>query len=396
MTVVGIARQLVDGWQEIARLSDTQADRARRARDASVFCGVLLVAGVVNVAMGVLVYGPSMVTAVAVGITVLIAVALIVALRGHATGSALVLVVVMVVAPVLTIASTGQVSAWVLVAPVCALVLIVMLPLRAAPAVVVGTLGFLVILWLVVLAKGGETVDTAQLLRTQALVTTIIVTVAILGTASMVQADRRSRDQARRAGRANALARRDVLTGLFNRRAEDDLRGRVAGTGGAGELLSVAMIDIDGFKAINDRLGHGVGDTVLVEIAQLLRASSRHADILVRHGGDEFLLVMPAVSAVDAAVMCNRLRTDVEEHVWRPGLVDVDAPTVSIGVADTGERPCWEDVVALADQRLLAAKQAGRNRVVSAPGRGESVPAEGQPLLDQDAAGSRDEGLTAP
>jgi diguanylate cyclase (GGDEF)-like protein len=159
-------------------------------------------------------------------------------------------------------------------------------------------------------------------------------------------------------------AERDPLTGLGNRR---HLARRCAELLPAAEResrpLAVAQLDIDHFKQINDRHGHASGDRVLVTLAQLLRDNTRNRDVLVRHGGEEFVLVMPGMTLDRAAEVCERLRARVAEHVWGEaaavGRIDV---TVSLGLAAA---PPYEvgRLLHLADDALYRAKRAGRNRV---------------------------------
>lgn len=132
---------------------------------------------------------------------------------------------------------------------------------------------------------------------------------------------------------------------------------------GEGEPVAVAMIDVDGFKGVNDRLGHDTGDAVLVEVAQVLTDGSRHADHLLRHGGDEFLLVMPGTTPPEAHAVCERLRRTVHQHAWAAGPGWQPAPTISVGIAAIDASTGWLDAVDRADQQLLLAKAAGRNQV---------------------------------
>jgi diguanylate cyclase (GGDEF)-like protein len=158
-------------------------------------------------------------------------------------------------------------------------------------------------------------------------------------------------------------ADRDWLTGLHNRRylarANDVL------TTGEPLPLSLAVLDLDHFKSVNDRFGHHVGDEVLVRVAGLLDRQVRGGDMVVRTGGEEFTVVMPGAGPEEAAACCERLCRTVAEAPWNdlaPGLT----LTVSIGVAS---HPFCDDIGELqrtADERLYAAKRAGRARVVAA------------------------------
>ncbi|MCE4536377.1 diguanylate cyclase [Pelomonas sp. P7] len=170
----------------------------------------------------------------------------------------------------------------------------------------------------------------------------------------------RLREHARALDRA---AHEDVLTGLHNRRhAEFALPLLVEGARMAGQVISVATLDVDHFKRINDNHGHAVGDAVLQQLAQLLRHRLRSADLLARIGGEEFLAVLVGIAPQQAAEICERLRLAVAEHDWSaitPGLV----VRVSIGIAGGSAPLQAEALLNRADHALYAAKRSGRNRV---------------------------------
>lgn len=164
--------------------------------------------------------------------------------------------------------------------------------------------------------------------------------------------------------RLEYLATRDELTGVLNRRAAMQILGdEIARSKRSGRAFSVAMLDIDKFKLINDQLGHGTGDQVLQQFASVLRTAVRDTDRVSRIGGEEFLLIMPEQqNPQGAALAADRLRRLVEEHVW----AEIDPQllvTVSAGVATfrTVETP--EQLLARADEALYNAKRQGRNRV---------------------------------
>ncbi|WP_374562684.1 diguanylate cyclase [Ideonella sp.] len=166
-----------------------------------------------------------------------------------------------------------------------------------------------------------------------------------------------------RAAEFESESQRDQLTGLGNRRHLDRRMPPVlASAASAVSPLSVALVDLDHFKHINDRFGHAVGDQVLVRIGDLLRAHTRGSDMLVRLGGEEFLIVFTETALPLAQEVSERLRERVQAHDWStiaPGL------TVTLSIGLTSAPPY--DLATLsqsADQALYQAKSAGRNRVL--------------------------------
>ncbi|MFT7721785.1 MAG: GGDEF domain-containing protein [Roseateles sp.] len=159
-------------------------------------------------------------------------------------------------------------------------------------------------------------------------------------------------------------AHEDVLTGLHNRRhAEFALPLLVEGARLAGQVISVAALDVDHFKRINDSHGHAVGDAVLQQLAQLLRHRLRSADLVARVGGEEFMAVLAGIAPAQAAEICERLRLAVAEHDWAattPGL----AVRISVGIAGGLPPQQADTLLRRADQALYAAKRGGRNRVL--------------------------------
>lgn len=158
--------------------------------------------------------------------------------------------------------------------------------------------------------------------------------------------------------------REDALTGVFNRRHLDaQLAAEWERALRFGRPLTVAMVDIDYFKAVNDRFSHAVGDEVLRTVARILRENTRGVDVVARYGGEEFCLVFVESARDEAVGLCDRLRARVADYAWasiRPGL----AVTVSMGVAGLHDGVDAPDaLMAAADARLYTAKHAGRNRV---------------------------------
>ncbi len=163
--------------------------------------------------------------------------------------------------------------------------------------------------------------------------------------------------------RLQELATRDVLTGVSNRRGmEDELQIAVAALARNGQRSGIVLFDIDSFKSVNDRFGHEAGDDVLLAVAEKARANTRSVDRVFRMGGDEFVLLLQAVSDSTPDVVADHLRRDIEASVRSPG----GPVTVSVGTALLSPRESWQEWLARADQALYRAKRRGRNRSVSA------------------------------
>jgi len=144
----------------------------------------------------------------------------------------------------------------------------------------------------------------------------------------------------------NEQATRDWLTGLRNRRYfEETLADHVEAATRYGRELSLVLFDIDGFKQINDTHGHAAGDEALRQFAALLKESARKADIVCRHGGDEFAVILPETGTSDAWIFVERVSQMLEDF-------DGWGITVTAGIADL---PC-ENLVATADADLLSRK----------------------------------------
>lgn len=160
----------------------------------------------------------------------------------------------------------------------------------------------------------------------------------------------------------NRLANTDAITGLLNRRSfEEHLARAVAEADRHERPISVAVIDIDHFKRINDEFGHAVGDRVIAEVGHRLSAAARGHEIIARIGGEEFAWLLPDTDAESAWSAAERARLAIAGEPF----AEVDAVTASIGVCDR-ERAGREPHLLLdrADQALYAAKRAGRNRSV--------------------------------
>jgi two-component system cell cycle response regulator len=163
-----------------------------------------------------------------------------------------------------------------------------------------------------------------------------------------------------------ALALTDSLTGVYNRRyLVGHLQGLVGRSTGTGKPVSLMMLDVDRFKAINDTHGHQAGDEVLREVAQRITHNVRNFDLVARYGGEEFVVVMPDTNAEIALMVAERLRSKMADQPFQvsEGALSV---TVSIGVAcaPVGDEPA-PGLLKRADEALYAAKERGRNRVTA-------------------------------
>ena len=173
-------------------------------------------------------------------------------------------------------------------------------------------------------------------------------------------------DNATVLNRATDMSLRDPLTGLFNRRyLEEVLETEVRRAGRYNLPLAVTMIDVDHFKAYNDRHGHPRGDEALREVAQRLRDQVRRTDVVTRYGGEEFAVVLPVTSKAHARLIGEKLRAGIAAvpfgvtREWAG-----DPLTISVGVAGCpDDATSLGDLLRAADAALYAAKRAGRNRV---------------------------------
>jgi len=170
--------------------------------------------------------------------------------------------------------------------------------------------------------------------------------------------------------RSMSLAITDSLTGLYNRRyLTSHLDASLKRLTRESKSLAVAMVDIDHFKAVNDRFGHAIGDEILREVAARLKRGIRASDLAARLGGEEFVIVMPDTEIALAEAVISRLRQAISGVPF--GLSDggETTVTVSIGVAaTTGGSDTPENLLKRADDALYAAKRGGRNCVMMATG----------------------------
>lgn len=155
-----------------------------------------------------------------------------------------------------------------------------------------------------------------------------------------------------------AQAHSDPLTGILNRAGgQDQLAAQMVG-GNPIRPSSLLYFDLDRFKSINDTYGHPVGDKLIQRTAERVKHLLRSKDIMARFGGEEFVVFLPGVGMVDATLVAERIRSEIERHA------DPVPATVSIGVSEFRPGETIDQAVERADQALLIAKQTGRNRVM--------------------------------
>lgn len=213
--------------------------------------------------------------------------------------------------------------------------------------------------------------DMAGSLRDQALDHTVaivnrmwtLVVVAMAMAVGLYRTTHHQRDLSGAAELGERLANTDPLTGISNRRP---VLAKLRELDEAGsQHYAIAIIDIDSFKALNDKYGHDEGDALICAIALRLRGHFRQTDLISRWGGDEFLVLLPSTDTDELHAVLERLRVAVAESPFALGAVSM-VVTLSIGVAMTRPDISSHQTVREADRALYTAKQTGRNRVVLA------------------------------
>jgi diguanylate cyclase len=168
----------------------------------------------------------------------------------------------------------------------------------------------------------------------------------------------------RKLEQAREAATQDALTGLPNRMAYDErIQEEIERARRYQRPLSLAIIDVDFFKKINDKFGHPAGDKVLKILAEVFKKRTRDSDFVARMGGEEFMLVLTETSADDALTVTDKLRGVIEQANFH--FRDTAVPvTVSCGITDYSEGDSVEELYSRADEALYEAKEGGRNRSV--------------------------------
>jgi two-component system, cell cycle response regulator len=165
--------------------------------------------------------------------------------------------------------------------------------------------------------------------------------------------------------RVEEMAATDPLTGLYNRRHFSKVLEQMYDEAARyGNDLAIMMVDLDGYKQLNDSLGHQVGDQILVLVGRILRESMRKADVAARYGGDEFVLLLPQCDSVEAQNLAVRIR-DVYRQETKQMLKREKGMSMSIGIASISANHAvsGDELVSRADAALYVSKENGRDRV---------------------------------
>jgi diguanylate cyclase len=166
--------------------------------------------------------------------------------------------------------------------------------------------------------------------------------------------------------RVSSQARHDPLTGALNRKGMDEAMDReVANVQRKETPLSVALLDIDNFKKLNDTLGHATGDVALAHLTTVARECMRPQDTLARYGGEEFVILLPDTPLDKGVEAMTRLQRELTKKFFLAGTEKV-LITFSAGVAELGAGEKGADAIKRADQAMYLAKRAGKNRVLAA------------------------------
>jgi diguanylate cyclase len=166
--------------------------------------------------------------------------------------------------------------------------------------------------------------------------------------------------------RASAQARHDPLTGSLNRKGLDEVMEReIARSKRLGSPLCLALLDVDNFKTINDRLGHSGGDAALVHLAEVTREVMRPQDLLARYGGEEFVIVLPDTTVDNGVQAMTRLQRELTTRFFLQGIEKI-LITFSAGVAQLHPNEDSSEAIQRSDQAMYLAKRSGKNRVLAA------------------------------
>jgi len=174
---------------------------------------------------------------------------------------------------------------------------------------------------------------------------------------------------------AASLVREDPLTGTLNRRGlEEAFNAEMSRAKRSSHPMSLAVLDVDNFKHLNDRLGHQAGDAALSYLARILRTTLRPSDIIARFGGEEFVILLPETMRDEAVQVMTRVQRELTRRFFLHENEKV-LITFSAGVAECSEGESRDSLIGRADQAMYEAKQTGKNRVCVAKEPAPGVPA---------------------
>jgi len=217
-------------------------------------------------------------------------------------------------------------------------------------------------------SQGSGPIGIASLIRETDQIHALGYVAVLFGVVAWVHDFRRARNGLmRHKKRLEKLAATDFLTELVNRRAAmHHIRRAMALARRQGGPLGFIMMDLDHFKQVNDTHGHPTGDAVLAHVARVLKGRMRESDLLVRYGGEEFLVVLPDADLADTVKVAETLRRMVQDNPATCGSVEVPI-RASLGVctAQPGQDVTIDEAINRADEALYAAKGLGRNCVVA-------------------------------
>jgi len=188
-------------------------------------------------------------------------------------------------------------------------------------------------------------------------------------------------DNAQIRARLEYQAQTDSLTGLYNHRYfHDRLRAELTRASRSRDAVAVLMLDIDDFKRVNDVHGHGSGDQVLTDLAELLRGALRGSDVVCRLGGEEFGVIMPSGDAGDALTLARRLTDALDDVEFGPA----GKITISVGISQGPEHAMNpRELVACAEAAMMTAKARGKNQIVLFDEHSDERP-DGKPIVGRD------------